>query len=649
MIPLQWGGGIRENESAVRILADIVKIPAGFRLPWELWSEGGDMKRAFLDSVIRGAEALAARQGAIDVPDAELLRRFATSRNEAAFAALVRRHGPLVWGVCRNLLPCDADAEDAFQATFLALVRSATSVKKTATLGGWLHGVAFRVAMKARRSAVRRRQREQKVAVPESSAAVADTAWDELQAAVHEEVSHLPEKLRLAFVLCCLQGKSQRDAAADLGWKIGTLSARLTQARQRLLDRLARRGLPAAIAAGAAVLGAATGGAAVPRVLIAKTLAGAGPSQAVITPSILYLARGATSMYLTRTKLIAAVVLLGALTTGVGTHFRSAADAQDTPKAKTPEAAGKVDLGEDKGLHFYTRVSEPKERWEYKFIPMSQAPKVDDFQTELQKQDRAGWEYCGTQDLLAGNKAMASPYLVFKRPNVAIAVAGSSSSDAAVDVVKALMIGQNRLKVLAEVAEATAQQAKVKAELDALTAEKRLKADYNAAMAAKLRAEKVAQGAEVEKDRANKYSKNVDAATSQKLLAEKAAKMAEQEKLKAEELGKAAALNRDFNRVALQLELKKTAEMADRAKTDEAKAIGLKEGMEAAKNRSVEIDKALQAAEERVEVYRKEGNPAALARAEQRVTILQGLSARAEKELLELQFGFTNSKAPTGR
>src|SRR6476661_4553479 len=106
------------------------------------------MTPTFLDSVLRGAEALAARDGVGTLPDPDLVRRFAAGRDPAAFAVLVRRHGPLVWGVCRNLLPADADAEDAFQATFLALVRSAAGIRRTESLAGWLHGVAYRVSLK---------------------------------------------------------------------------------------------------------------------------------------------------------------------------------------------------------------------------------------------------------------------------------------------------------------------------------------------------------------------------------------------------------------------------------------------------------------------------------------------------------------------
>ena len=102
------------------------------------------MSPSFLDSVLRGAEALAARDPMGTMPDPDLLHRFVVERDQTAFAVLVRRHGPLVWGVCRNLLPADADAEDAFQATFLALVRSANSIRKTEAVGGWLAAIEWR-------------------------------------------------------------------------------------------------------------------------------------------------------------------------------------------------------------------------------------------------------------------------------------------------------------------------------------------------------------------------------------------------------------------------------------------------------------------------------------------------------------------------
>src|SRR5436305_6586625 len=120
------------------------------------------MNRTLLETVVRHAGALAAGSGDA-APDDALLRRFVALKDETAFAELVRRHGPMVWAVCRQLLPNQADAEDAFQATFLALVRSAATVR-TVALGAWLHGVAVKAAAKVKRAAARQRQREERVA-----------------------------------------------------------------------------------------------------------------------------------------------------------------------------------------------------------------------------------------------------------------------------------------------------------------------------------------------------------------------------------------------------------------------------------------------------------------------------------------------------
>jgi RNA polymerase sigma factor (sigma-70 family) len=366
----------------------------------------------FLESVLRGAEALAARDPVGTLPDPELLRRFAADRDPNAFAVLVRRHGPLVWGVCRNMLAADADAEDAFQATFLALVRSAGSIRRTDALGGWLHGVAYRVAMKARRSAIRRKQRESFAAVPEPDSPVSDAAWDELQAAVHEEVCKLPDKLRMPFVLCGLQGRPQKDAAKQLGWPIGTLSARLTLARQRLLDRLARRGVPVSVAAGAAVLGATSGSAAVPTSIAMSALAVAGSPDSV-SPVVTTLARGVTNMYLTRTKmLVAGVVVAGLLTTGVGSQLMSSADAQ-APNKREAEAEQIR-----RALEFIKASQAAHDRWEYKFVAVKSTLDAAELQKMLRAHDQEGWEYCGSQNLAVSGTPVS--HLTFKRPVQAV-------------------------------------------------------------------------------------------------------------------------------------------------------------------------------------------------------------------------------------
>ncbi|HUR53427.1 MAG TPA: sigma-70 family RNA polymerase sigma factor, partial [Gemmataceae bacterium] len=298
------------------------------------------MNRNLLQTVVRHAEVLAASPSRAS--DAELLERFTGSKDEAAFAEIVRRHGPMVWAVCRHTLTEAADADDAFQATFLALVRSAHTIRTGSAVGGWLHGVAVRVCTKVRRGAVRRRQREQKVACPEADRPVPDSTWDGLLAAVHEEVQKLPEAERTAFVLCDLEGVRQPDAAERLGWKLGTLSGRLTRARQRLLERLTSRGLAPALAAGGLGVGVATACAAaipgwgqprgtgvqpaatVPDDLVhnAVVLSRAGDA---VPPVILKLVTGVVPM--SRTKLFAAAVFaVGGL--AVGSGLMATADAQ---------------------------------------------------------------------------------------------------------------------------------------------------------------------------------------------------------------------------------------------------------------------------------------------------------------------------------
>ena len=461
------------------------------------------MKRSFLDTVLRGAEALAARDPVGTLPDPELLRRFAASRDPGDFAVLVRRHGPLVWGVCRNLLPADADAEDAFQATFLALVRSTASIRKGEALGGWLHGVAYRVALKARRAAARRRKREVAAAVPEPSSPVPDAAWDELQAAVHEEVCKLPDRLRLPFVLCGLQGRPQKEAAAILGWQAASVSGRLSEARRVLLARLARRGVPAALAAGAAVLCRASGHAAVPRAIRLKVLAAA-ESPTAVPSNIQSLAHGVTPMYLTRTKLLAAgLMLVGVLTTSAG--LLSRADAQ-APKA----------TGYDEAIRAYydaLRVRPaPKDKWEYKFLPVDRPLTTGELQKVLSGADQEGWSYCGSQDLAQEKTGKVTAHMVFKRAAAGGGVAGDAP-DAKANTAAALL-----------------------AELSAKEAAARQRAEAEL----QLRRAEVERALKLADDKAaTEAARAADAAAEQRLHAESALK--EAARAKAAEIDRAAA------------------------------------------------------------------------------------------------------------
>jgi RNA polymerase sigma factor (sigma-70 family) len=183
---------------------------------------------------------LAARQGS-HLTDEVLLERFVATREEAAFAALVERHGPLVLGVCRSVLRHAQDAEDAFQATFLVLARKAASIRKPASLAPWLHGVAFRLATRAR--ADREQVCERQVNDHSPPTPLDELTGRELRHILHEELARLPESYRLPLILCYLKGQTQDEAARQLGWTAATLKGRVDRGRNLLRRRLSRRGV----------------------------------------------------------------------------------------------------------------------------------------------------------------------------------------------------------------------------------------------------------------------------------------------------------------------------------------------------------------------------------------------------------------------
>jgi RNA polymerase sigma factor (sigma-70 family) len=185
--------------------------------------------------------------------DRQLLERFAGQRDEAAFAALMKRHGPMVLGVCRRILQHAHDAEDAFQATFLVLVRKAGGIARGERLSNWLYGVAVRTASKLKVQQTRRRVHEQACASQKTVATAARALELDVRPTLDEEIQQLPRKYRTPVLLCYLEGKTNQEAAAELGCPPGTVSSRLAWARQRLRRRLARRGI--ALAAGVAGAG----------------------------------------------------------------------------------------------------------------------------------------------------------------------------------------------------------------------------------------------------------------------------------------------------------------------------------------------------------------------------------------------------------
>jgi len=385
--------------------------------------------------------------------DDELLRQF-VGGDESAFTELVRRHGRLVWAVCRHLTGCECEADDAFQATFLVLLKNAGKVRDAGRLSAWLHGVAYRVCAKARQASKRRLARERAAAVGErNGSAIADSAWDRALAAVHEEAGKLPEALRVPFVLCCLEGMGTTEAAAQLGWKLGTLSGRLTRAKDAVLAKLEARGLTLGVVAG---LGLATA----PASAVAKA-AGLARAGSIVPQSILQLTQGVIGMSVTSFKVLAAAVLVACgLGVGVGTEWMATADAQtpakpgqsnNDPQAEVKrlqmeleralravetsnkklaadevlKAAGQRDALVKARARLREAALEAFERgqadaapaqtakWEYDFVAVSDMDQAK-FVKFLQEREGRGWEYAGTTPLARGGKTADS--WVFRRP-----------------------------------------------------------------------------------------------------------------------------------------------------------------------------------------------------------------------------------------
>jgi RNA polymerase sigma factor (sigma-70 family) len=249
--------------------------------------------------------------------DGQLLKYFVTVRDEAAFEALVRRHGPMVLGVCRRVLGNLPDAEDAFQAAFLVLVRKAASLRSPELLANWLYGVAYRTALKARAATARRRAREKQVKDMPHPQAEPDTARKELQGLLDQELSRLPEKYRVPVVLCELEGRTRKEAARRLGIPEGTLSSRLAMARRMLAKRLSGHGLMLSGSALAAALSGNGAAACLTAALVSSTVKAAmlvAAGKVAATTKAVALAEGVLkAMLLTKLKAGAAVFLVVAV------------------------------------------------------------------------------------------------------------------------------------------------------------------------------------------------------------------------------------------------------------------------------------------------------------------------------------------------
>jgi RNA polymerase sigma factor (sigma-70 family) len=296
-----------------------------------LWSFR--MATRFQDRVLLHLRRAALLHEGGGMTDGELLSRFLAGCEEAAFAALVRRHGPMVLGVCRRVLGNLHDAEDAFQATFLLLVRRAGVVVPRDLVGNWLYGVAYRTALEAKVTRARRQARERQVTAPAGMRDVVDEVVQREQLQLlDQELSRLPDRYRVPIVLCDLEGRTHRNAARTVGCPEATLSTRLLRARQLLARRLASRGLVCADGMLAVVLGKEAARAGVSASLVTSTIQAAtavAAGQAVAAVAsyrVAALAEGVLrSMLLHRLKSLAVVVaLVGLLALGAGLRPRQA-------------------------------------------------------------------------------------------------------------------------------------------------------------------------------------------------------------------------------------------------------------------------------------------------------------------------------------
>ncbi|MBP3955130.1 RNA polymerase sigma factor [Gemmata sp. G18] len=276
--------------------------------------------------------------------DADLLERFVRTADQTAFTGLVQRHGAMVLSVCRRRLGAEADAEDAFQAVFLALATSAATIRQRESLSGWLYRVAHQIALKA----AGRRARRPVAALPTSEVPMPESqlpVWeaDELKTVIDAEVAGLPDKLRAVIVLCLIEGRTNTEAAAALAVPTGTVDSRLSAARKTLQARLTRRGV--AVGAGIA-LEQLLGGpveAAGPRLteLFTSTISAvlteaAGPGGGAVSPAVIELARGVTVMT-TNLRVFATLGLVLGLLGSAGAGFYLTAADPVAPPAKAAD------------------------------------------------------------------------------------------------------------------------------------------------------------------------------------------------------------------------------------------------------------------------------------------------------------------------
>jgi RNA polymerase sigma factor (sigma-70 family) len=332
--------------------------------------------------------------------DGQLLNSFVYHKDDAALATLMRRHGPMVWSVCRRLLRSDHDAEDAFQATFLILVKKAATIRDNEMVGNWLYGVGHQTAVRMRAIAARRCLREKQVSEMPESEVVQRDLWNELKPILDQELSRLSEPHRVLIVLCHLEGRSIKEVARQLGCPEGTAASRLARARAILAKRLVRRGVTVSSGMLGAILSAQAASASIPSAVLCSTmevatLLMAGQNAAgAISLTVASLISGVTrSMYITKIKSVLMVVLavgmtLGGAEAGVGLFSDTEVVAQQpgTSPIKVKKPVAKVQNDDEVPPNFRLQKAQALLLWPDAVVKLQLSDEQKDKVETIQKE-----------------------------------------------------------------------------------------------------------------------------------------------------------------------------------------------------------------------------------------------------------------------
>ena len=314
------------------------------------------MAKAAMSPILQTILSMVDDQRVKELCDRELLRRFVVEHDEGAFQTILHRHGPVVFNVCRIMLANQADAEDAFQATFLVFARKAVGIRKATSLGSWLYGVAYRIALKSQAEFAKRKKHECLVPTREFVESADDLTWRDVKAVIHRELNGLPERYRAILVLCYLEGKTQDEVAHQLKLPKGTLKGRLERGRELLRARLVRRGFgPAAVLVASGW--SATESAAMPLTLVESTarmvasLAAERGVSGFVSAKVVALTEGVVkAMFITKLRtMIVMLLALGMVGSGIGVraYFQGTAHAQPDHIVGTPKDTVKLKVDKE--------------------------------------------------------------------------------------------------------------------------------------------------------------------------------------------------------------------------------------------------------------------------------------------------------------